>query len=87
MESRGRPAEIFKYLKTTILKSARWVFSVPESVHFGETQINVFPVLLDNKNDRNCTEMNNLLVCSHSLPEKIECINGKKCQFVMLHLA
>ena len=44
---------------------------------FGEIQINVFPVLPDNKNDRNCTEMNNLLVCSHSLPGKIEWINVK----------
>ena len=44
---------------------------------FGEIQINVFPVLPDNKNDRNCTEMNNLLLCSHSLPGKIECIKVK----------
>ena len=34
MESRGRPAEIFTYLKTRILKPARWVVSVPESVYF-----------------------------------------------------
>ena len=44
---------------------------------FGEIQINVFPVLPDNKNDRNCTEINNLLVCSHSLPGKIKCIEVK----------
>ena len=31
---------------------------------FGEIQINVFPVLPDDKNDRKYTEMNNLLVCS-----------------------
>ena len=35
------------------------------------------PVLPDNKNDRNCTEMNNLLVCSHSLTGKIKCIKVK----------
>ena len=39
--------------------------------------VNVFPVLPDNKDDRNCTEMNNLLVCSASLPGKIDCINVK----------
>ena len=48
-----------------------------QSRTFGEIHINVFPVLLDNKNDRNCTEMNNLLVCSHSLPGKIKCIKVK----------
>ena len=48
-----------------------------QSRTFGEIHINVFPVLLDNKNDRNCTEMNNLLVCSHSLPGKIEWIRVK----------
>ena len=45
--------------------------------NFGEIQINVFPVLPDNKDDRNCTEMNNLLVCSTSLPGKIDSINVK----------
>ena len=39
--------------------------------------MNVFPVLPDNKDDRNCTEMNNLLVCSTSLHGKIDCINVK----------
>ena len=42
-----------------------------------EMKIQIFPVLPDNKDDRNCTEMNNLLVCSTSLPGKIDCINVK----------
>ena len=44
---------------------------------FREIQIYAFPVLPDNKDDRNCTEMNNLLVYSTSLPGKIDCINVK----------
>ena len=77
VKSRGRSAEIFAYLKTRILQPARWVVSVPESLYFGEIQINVFPVLPHNKNDRNCTEMNNLLVSSHSLTGKMKYIEVK----------
>ena len=58
-----------------------WVVSVPESVYFWRNSDKrfprFFPVLPDNKDDRNCTEMNNLLVCSTSLPRKIDCINVK----------
>ena len=39
--------------------------------------MNVFPVLPDNKNDLNCTEINNLLVCSHLFPGKIKFIKVK----------
>ena len=39
--------------------------------------MNFFPVLSDNKNDRNSTEINNLLVCLHLLPGKIKCIKVK----------
>ena len=54
-----------------------WLVSVPESVYFWRNSDKRLPVLPDNKDDRNCTEMSNLLVCSTSLPGKVDCINVK----------
>ena len=77
IKSRGKPAEIFTYLKLEYYNQLGGQFQFQNRCTSGEIQINVFPVLPDNKNDRNFTEMNNLLVCSNSLPGKIESINMK----------
>ena len=73
-----------------------WRYTVILVCRLKHVQINVFPLLPDNQNDRNCTEMNNLLVCSHSPPRR-NWMNQSvdewchymwyKCQFVMLYLA
>ena len=63
---------------------------------FGEIQIKIFPVLSFIKSDRNCTEINNGWVCSHSFSAKMECtivkmnnvtIYGKSMNFLMLYWA
>ena len=63
---------------------------------FEEIQIKIFPVLPFIKSDRNCTEINNWWVCSHSFSAKMECsivkmsnatIYGRSKNFLMLYWA